>query len=540
MLAVLCFSFLSYLESFTKSVANAVIVDPLTAGSSRDLPNSDGHSTDGRIAATVTTTCLTSICFVIAAIFLSDRSDNDTAYLACLVILLAIVLIAIFAILWISVVAYLNTDTWYREVEREHTHGLKISITFLWVFGTASMVKEALELTVNFSCLYNPWETKTPGDEYRWIAIFSNLGTIAFYWIQLSFVSYFIRYRLGPYISINYGLLFTLMTNLVLWFISEKEEMEDYYDVSPDKAINRTQDPCFWTSNITKTVNSKLEVYLSPASIEFCLLSSGLILGMMPKHNNSNPMVVELLNSEEIVPILRPSERPVYRGNPLPHHPFTHFSFIILVIVVNLSLLTGNVVFVFVLPSNASMFCTWISIDTFYKLLMIIAIMLIYYHIHLYGEPDTGNHHLKPGQYILLIATTGTIAVCVFGMIGGIQILPLTRGYLYIIDNIIDIFIAFLQTVLLIHIERVHFDPSVSPGIPTDLLCIFLAICNIMYWIIDSFIDARYTESQHITGQIIDKDSWDDVQDLLAPMLIFYRFHAFLDWYIIYCKLRRM
>lgn len=529
---------LSCISNLAKSVGNAVIVDPLTAGSARDPSDPRGRGSDGKIAATVTTTCLSSIGFVLVAIFQSERSESEDAYIVCLMIILGIAVIAIFSMLWISVVAHKNTNRWFRNDSSEHQDGLKISITFLWVFGMASVVLEALDLTVNVSCLDFQHELNTTGYKYRWYNIGSNMSTILFYCVQLSFVSFFIRYRLGNYISINYGLLLVLTTNAVLWFISEKEEIDEYYDDEPSQAANRSQDPCFWNSNITKLVSSSLNPYLSPASIEFFLLSSGLILAMMPKHTEGNVLEDDKWSSEEMVPLLHHSERqPLLKR---PHHPVTHFSFIILVIVINLTLLTGNIVFVFVLPKDNSMFCTWIAIDTFFKFAMVIDIMLIYYHVHLYGKTKSENHQLKPGQYILLIATTGTVAVCVFGMIGGLQILPSFKGCLYTVDNIFDIIIAFLQTILLIHIERVHWNLTEERSIPTDLLCIFLAICNITYWIVDSFIDARYAESSHITGPIFDKDNWEDVQDVLAPMLIFYRFHAFLDWYIMYCKLRRV
>lgn len=529
---------LSHISNLAKSVGNAVIVDPLTAGSARDPHDPRGHGSDGKIAATVTTTCLTSIGFVLVAIFQSERLNSEDAYITCLIIILGIAVIAIFSMLWISVVAHLNTERWLRNDASEHKDGLKISITFLWVFGMASVVQEALELTVNVSCLDFQHELNTTGYKYRWYMIGTNTSIILFYCVQLSFVSFFIRYRLGNYISINYGLLFVLTTNAVLWFISEKEEVDGYYDDEPGQAANRTQDPCYWNSNITMLVSSSLNPYLSPASIEFFLLSSGLILAMIPKHTESNALEEDTWSSEEMVPLIQHSEtQPLLKR---PHHPVTHFSFIILVIVFNLTLLTGNIVFVFVLPRDSSMFCTWIVIDSFYKLVMVIVIMLIYYHIYLYGKPKPGNHQLKPGQYILLIATTGTVAVCVFGMIGGIQVLDPLKGFLYTTDNTFDIIIAFLQTILLIHIERVNLNRTEEACIPTDLLCIFLAICNMSYWIVDSFIDVRYAESYHITGPVFDKENWEDVQDDLAPMLIFYRFHAFLDWYIIYCKLRRV
>ncbi|XP_061196309.1 uncharacterized protein LOC133204573 [Saccostrea echinata] len=330
------------------------------------------------------------------------------------------------------------------------------------------------------------------------------------------------------------------MTNAVLWFISEMEEIDGYYE-NFDIHANRSQDPCFWNSNITREVLSKLNPYLSPANIEFFLLSSGLILSMMPKHSQSDLGEEEEQTPEELVPILGPTERRHLRERPHQlHHPVTHFAFIIIVIIVNLTLITGNVVFVFVLPDSNSMFCTWLVIDTLYKLIMLIVILLIYYHIHIFGETEPRRHHLKPGQYILLISTMGTVAVCAFGMIGGVQILPAFKGHIYITDNSLDITVAFLQTVLLIHMERINRLNSEGNHIPTELLCVFLALCNITYWILDSFIDVRYIESKHITGEIFDKENWDDVQDLLAPMLIFYRFHAFLDWYVIYCKFKRM
>lgn len=525
------------IPEITRAVGNAVIVDPLTAGSGRDPADPQDRRSDGQIGATVTITCLTSICFVLVAVFCRERSENEFAFIAFLVIILVIVLIAIFAILWISVVAHRNTDTWYRYDTREQKDGLKIAITFLWVFGMASVVGEALEMTTNISCLDFNHKINTTGYKVRWYLICSNLTTILFCCIQITFVSYFIHYNFGNYISINYGFLITLMTNAVLWFISEEKKIAEYYEKDSNTHVNRSQDPCFWGSNITRYVASNLNPYLSPANIEFFLLSSGLILGMMPKRSESNaPQEDDRWSSDEMVPILHSSERRTSADRIHQHlHPVTYLSFIIVVIIVNLTLITGNVIFVFVQPE---MFSTWISIDTCYKVIMTIVIMLIYYHIHIMGNIEPGNYYLKPGQYILLISTTGTVAVCMFGMIGGIQILPTLAGTIYIAGNCLDIYVAFSQTTLLIHLERVNRLQFKGNHIPTEILCFFMASCNISYWIIDSFVDARYAESKYIKGPIF--ENWDHLQKLLAPLLIFYRFHTFLDWYILYCKFKRM
>lgn len=44
-----------------------------------------------------------------------------------------------------------------------------------------------------------------------------------------------------------------------------------------------------------------------------------------------------------------------------------------------------------------------------------------------------------------------------------------------------------------------------------DFLCIFLVICNMLYWVVDSFIDVWYVELYYIMGLVFDKENWEDV-----------------------------
>lgn len=64
---------------------------------------------------------------------------------------------------------------------------------------------------------------------------------------------------------------------------------------------------------------------------------------------------------------------------------------------------------------------------------------------------------------------------------------------------------------MLIYIERVNLNCMEEVCIFMDFLCIFLVICNMLYWIVDSFIDVWYVELYYIMGLVFDKENWEDV-----------------------------
>lgn len=64
---------------------------------------------------------------------------------------------------------------------------------------------------------------------------------------------------------------------------------------------------------------------------------------------------------------------------------------------------------------------------------------------------------------------------------------------------------------MLIYIERVNLNCMEEVCIFMDFLCIFFVICNMLYWIVDSFIDVWYVELYYIMGLVFDKENWEDV-----------------------------
>jgi hypothetical protein len=521
---------------FFRAVKDAIITYPLTAGNA--IPDGTGdHKSDGRIAATVTVTSLTSICFALIGVFANIQVENNIAYMVTWAISEIIVIFAIVALIWISVLAYKNKDSWYQEdyYPKGRKEGAKISITFLWIFGVATIVDKSVELSIDIECLNSNITIPENTFSKRWHWIFSDIAHIIFYCIQLGFFSYFLRYRLGNHLAINYGVLSVLLTNAVQWFISLMEDINDYYKEGQISGLDK--DHCFWDSWILKKVMAALHPYLSPAMIEFFLLSAGLILGMLPSDCTEEITEPSESESNELMPLLK-DEQDIRVERSYEKHPATYFLFVIFTTVVNIILTIVNIVFTKVSPESYPVFCTLVVTDSVFKLLLLGAIMIIYYRIHKFGQQQQNHGSLSSGQYLFLLTTTGTLGIDVLGIIGGIQFSDL-KGYLYTMNNVFDVFLTIWQSILLIHIERIVLTEPRGKLIPSELLCLYLAISNFVYWAVDSFIDVTYAESYHVSGWIVSADQWENIQEMLAPMLIFYRFHTFLDWYVVYCRLKQ-
>ena len=79
----------------------------------------------------------------------------------------------------------------------------------------------------------------------------------------------------------------------------------------------------------------------------------------------------------------------------------------------------------------------------------------------------------------------------------------------------------------LIHTQDISSESTRAMGMPGRNVCNFLLLCNLAMWIIDTF-ELQNGNSGAVEAEIFGVESWVVIQRLTCPLIIFFRFHAFV------------
>ena len=79
----------------------------------------------------------------------------------------------------------------------------------------------------------------------------------------------------------------------------------------------------------------------------------------------------------------------------------------------------------------------------------------------------------------------------------------------------------------LIHTQDISSESTRALGMPGRNVCNFLLFCNLAMWIIDTF-ELQNGNSGAVEAEIFGVESWVVIQRLTCPLIIFFRFHAFV------------
>lgn len=539
---------MNVVKRFGKAVYRSTIKIPLTAG----YPVSDGSQDEanGSLASVVTIVFVTAVNFAVIGIF-GTKKDDEQATNHLWIMTLLLLFSALASVIFISVLAYKNRESWYKpsDLKRIAIY-TNIKVSFLWLFGFACILHESLNVSLDITCLTSSDTTELSNPPVP--ELLSHFLQILCVCFQLSFITYFRYYRFEPSLCINYGILLILLSNLSQWFDSLMKEINHDYSENVTQIIHGS---CFELSEI-HNVTVRLESYIGPARVEFFLLSTGFILGMWPSIQENEAVETrdgwgsEFYDvSDEHTALLTHPPSTAYEsenrhlGSCSRIHPVFHFCSIVYGVFVNMMLIIGNIVFLhFVGKTGASngLKNAWYSIVLTFKLSIMIKIYMIYYHIT-WSNSQTfvKPKKLSSGHYLLIFSTSGTVALCTIGIIVGIQDAPQTFGYLFIMENIVDIIGTYLQTVLIIHAEKLVVRATGNSMCAVERLCLLLSIGNLSLWLIQSFFDVHYVAKFRAQYQeIIDKPTLTNIDKILSPILTFYRFHVSIDWYNLHRKFK--
>lgn len=525
-------------------VLYTVFITPLTAGNviqSVDNTGSNTRKTDGSLSSMVTIACLTAITFVVIGIY-AKSEDPGKSTIAITTMTFVLTAMALFAIVLIAVLAFRKRHEWFIAADIKDDAAEKFKGKFLWLFSLGIIMKNALELAINIDC-----SNKESGKKFVTAFMIVHIVSILYYCIQTGFISYFKDYRFKSSVRINYGILIVLLTNLTLWFTSIVGDNEDLVFSNTNTTEKNgiiEEIICFHNSSI-QTLRIHTLKFLNPCGIEYALLATSFMLSLWPsvkKEIHDTQDSVNLVNIEEscdeYTPLLRRRRNRttdptnIRADDPRHRSPISFFLAILFGLILNLPVIISTVLTFFGIDSEGFGYFRDASMAT-YKLAMLIMVFILFFHLAKYGKSNNVKRKLSSTEYILVFANAGTIAVCTFDFIVSLN----NHRYILMSEKILDIILTFLQTTLIMHSTRVTIKKTLDSFIAAEYVCLLLSVCNIVLWVGDSFnnMENSVTSLQNSNNSKTNKV----MKYVIFPILVFYRFHASIDLFGLFSRMRK-
>ncbi|KAK3084054.1 hypothetical protein FSP39_007392 [Pinctada imbricata] len=536
-----------------KEVLRAIFVIPFIAGNA--LPYDEFHTgtreMDGSLSSTVTIACLTSVIFVIIGVYTAKAEIVTKARYIMWSLNCTLIIFGMVALGMISVLAYKNRSTWFVRPSRGHGDW-NLKGKFLWVFGLAVILDTSFNLASNIQCISNSQYTG-----YHIAFASQDLIYITFFSIQLAFLTYFRNFKFESSVRINYGILMVLLVNLCLWFhavvADTNIEIQDYMNQTKSNNTDLKEMVCVFNSTIKK-FQGKILRYLIPARIEAALLSTSFLLSMWPSIRDNTMFSLQPMSSNDFdVDERQPLLTGTGNGNaPTAHasrrHPASFFASMLYGTSINIIMVVSTLVFVFAFEnqerSRRDMYPVWRGILISYKFSMLIMVLIVFRIFAKYGEDDDSESNLTATEYILIFSSAGAAASYTFEFIGALQI-PESENTIkgmILADSALDIITKYLQTILIISFKDALLR-RYSGCISLEYLYVLLAVSNFLLWCGNSFVNVNLSSMNfpnEKNGGLFGHDSKINSFNryVLNPIIIFYDFHASMDLFEMYMKLR--
>ncbi|XP_011435998.3 uncharacterized protein [Magallana gigas] len=525
-------------------VLYTVFITPLTAGNVIQSDENNGRNTsktDGSLSSMVTIACLTAITFVVIGIY-AKSEDPGKSTIAITTMTFVLTAMALFAIVLIAVLAFRKRHEWFIAAEIKDDAAEKFKGKFLWLFSLGIIMKNALSLAINIDCF-----NKEAGKNVVTAFMVGHIVSILYFCIQTGFISYFKDYRFRSSVRINYGILIVLLANLTLWFTSIVLNEDSVSNTNVTDAYGITGEMiCFHNSSIYNLRHQSLKV-LNPCQIEYALLATSFMMSLWPsvkKEIHDTQDSVNLVNIEEscdeYTPLLRrrrnrttdPTE--IRADEPGHRSPIPFFLAILFGLILNLPVVISTVLGCLNYNSEGFGYFRDASMAT-YKLAMLIMVFILFFHLAKYGKSTNVKRKLSSTEYILVFANAGTIAVCTFEFIMSLN----HHRYILMSEKMLDIILTFLQTTLIMHSTRVTIKKTLDSFIAAEYVCLLLSICNIVLWVGDSFNNMENSVTR-LDAQDSNNSKTNKVMKyVIFPILVFYRFHASIDLFGLFSRMRK-
>ncbi|XP_021368540.1 uncharacterized protein LOC110460131 [Mizuhopecten yessoensis] len=439
---------------------------------------------------------------------------------------------------------------------RRHISTPKLQMIFLWVFGLGSALYCALFVGKQIEC-----SAYSSGGFYWNVLLSFNIILILSIISEMIFLTYFSPYQLKQTSAVNFSSFFLLTANIsvVLYIYLMKDTFLYAIEIYPEGHFIS----CIESNSTMTILMHKSKQFLSPTFVEYAFLSITVVVeiwsptkvhqpdtrsahegindienseqnSLFDEFDNGNSERRSLLhavaNDESQQACLRQAAIEPYHSENGERRKVSH----IITLVGSLTAGLGLVICYTAQAMDKGNIENIRYATEIYELTLIVVMVLVifvgFYCLVHSCNLDRSAQPLRPGDYVYLLSAFGAIMFHMYEVIGG-DVSSDSSGSVFLFKSIVSIFQDYLQIVFLLQANRCK--KSRSSVVLLESVFIFTSVINLIYWFNNSFLKAEFPSTRILENDHFSKEVLDLVYKVLLPVLVFFRFTSFLEFYAI-------
>ncbi|XP_062577892.1 uncharacterized protein LOC134239754 [Saccostrea cucullata] len=472
-----------------------------------------GSDHDGQVASKLFLSHVLAGLFVIFGVVSGENTSDDTVVLGKWAVLTVSVSFGL-----ISILSLLISSCRKRQITQcgntNEDPSIHLQLGFLWIFSLAFVTYLSLKIIIFLECVV----TRPDDTVFNSFLFFSNLIYFLFIVSQIVLLTYYKRTQLKSSFHLHFSIVCIISANFSLWYSSTIHNM--FANGNSTGVYNNS---CFHASEIQRTLGRKVSSMLLPPQLEFCILASALLLTLWQQAQECKTNEVHstyCLLSGDV------NAKCVYVASKGINGIYI------------LALIFGMII-------NSLHFISTVLLNFAYEwknknMTVVYDVGQILYSISVCVIVYVCSHQMKLNfmftrrslifrEYILIFSSVGIMAFFTFEVLAGFSGISFSKFIIF--SSTFGMLETFLQTLLLINSSRFKILQSGSKVISS--CSIILVITNLTYWLENS-----YNKGIVLLTRNNDNSSFNFVDIILVPLIVFYRFFSGISAYSMYKRFK--
>ena len=461
-----------------------------------------------------------------------------------------------------------------------------LPVAGIYLFGTGSVILDLLRLIQEGECAKFAGTLDEYGDPHITSGTVASglvfgITKILFFIVQVAFLNRFSKLTIGNSSYLSNAVFTILATNLSVWVYAfleethglESEHKNPTYGASrigaQNNVTNFTMSDWMLKSDIHGVVINTSELfeecifgnttlakyldnvrpYLYPFTMEYSLLSAGLLFHMWLYKDNVNEEIGAEEDEEQLINEGNDGDDDLSYSVQITsgQRRFKRcgFTFNLGLVLTLLHVIISATLYDEQL--SASILPFHYALQLLFYVLNISACLLA---LRLLRHTHVTLTSFSVEDILLLLSSTGLYMFRCFSLAASVRLIfadhqnnedfdLATLPYLVSLESILNIINVALQSFLLVQANRVKAGSIVSstsgsffdrnaPYYIAQAMS-FLAICNFGEWVMDSFVEvATIQDLKTLQGSFYGNDTWRIIKHATYPLCIFFRFHSLI------------